>query len=64
MSEPPHRTCQCGAVYARNEHMAAAREMDSYQCVVCDRTLENWNSAWVPVYRLIVRPLGFAGIKP
>lgn len=44
--------------------MAAAREMDSYQCVVCDRTLENWNSAWVPVYRLIVRPLGFAGIKP
>ena len=64
MSDPSNRTCQCGAIYARNEHMAAAREMDSYQCVVCDRTLENWNSAWVPVYRLIVRPLGFAGIKP
>ena len=60
MSHAPQRTCQCGAIYARNERMAPSREISSYQCVICERTLENWNSAWVPVYRLIVQPLGSA----
>jgi hypothetical protein len=44
-------------MYARDERMAPAREVNSYQCLVCDRTLEHWNSAWVPVYRLIARPV-------
>jgi hypothetical protein len=57
MSDPVQRACQCGAIYARNERMASGREISSYQCLICERTLENWNSAWVPVYRLIVRPL-------
>jgi hypothetical protein len=57
MSDSARRTCECGAIYVRNEQMAPAREINSYQCVSCDRTLESWNSAWVPVYRLIVRPL-------
>jgi len=57
MSEPARRTCQCGAIYARNEAMAAGREISSYQCILCDRTLESWNSTWVPVYRLVVRPV-------
>ena len=43
--------------------MAPSREISSYQCVICERTLENWNSAWVPVYRLIVQPLGSADTK-
>jgi hypothetical protein len=43
--------------------MASGREIDSYQCLVCERTLENWNSAWVPVYRLIARPLKPAETK-
>jgi hypothetical protein len=57
MSEPARRTCQCGAIYARNEAMAAGREISSYQCVLCDRTLESWNSTWVPTYRLVMRPV-------
>jgi hypothetical protein len=57
MSEPARRTCQCGAIYARNERMAPSREISSYQCQLCDRTMEHWNSAWVPVYRLIMQPL-------
>jgi predicted SprT family Zn-dependent metalloprotease len=57
MSEPARRTCQCGAIYARNEAMAAGREISSYQCVLCDRTLESWNTTWVPTYRLVMRPV-------
>jgi hypothetical protein len=57
MSEPARRTCQCGAIYARNEGMAAGREISSYQCELCDRTLESWNSTWVPIYRLVMRPV-------
>jgi hypothetical protein len=34
--------------------VAESREIDSFECVVCGATLENWNSAWVPTYRLIV----------
>ena len=37
--------------------MAAGREISSYQCVLCDRTLESWNSTWVPIYRLVMRPV-------
>jgi hypothetical protein len=59
----PNRTCQCGAIYARDEQMALSREINSYQCLVCDRTMENWNSTWVPVYRLIARPVRSAEIK-
>ena len=57
MSDSTRRTCECGAIYARNEQMAAGREISCYQCVLCDRTMESWNSAWVPVYSLIMRPL-------
>jgi hypothetical protein len=56
MFDSARRTCQCGAIFARTEAMAAGREISSYQCEVCDRTLENWNSTWVPCYRLIMRP--------
>ena len=50
------RQCKCGAVYHRSEAMAASREIDSFECVACGVTLENWDTAWVPTYRLISAP--------
>jgi len=57
MSETGHRSCKCGAVYRRTESMAKAREIDSFQCEFCGETLETWNTAWVPAYRLIAGPV-------
>jgi len=56
MSESGHRSCKCGAVYDRSEHIAEAREISSFECAVCGATIENWNSAWVPRYRFIACP--------
>src|SRR6478609_5529594 len=53
MSEFGHRSCKCGAVYDRSEHIEEAREISSFECAVCGKTIENWNSAWVPRYRFI-----------
>jgi hypothetical protein len=47
------RQCKCGAIYHRTEAMAASREIDSFECTACGATLETWDSAWVPTYRLI-----------
>jgi hypothetical protein len=61
MSEFPlghHRSCKCGAVYDRSEHIEEAREISSFECAVCGKTIENWNSAWVPRYRFIACPAG------
>jgi hypothetical protein len=33
------------------------REMNSFECLVCGETLESWNAAWIPSYRLIVGPV-------
>jgi len=51
-----NRTCECGAVYRRTESLASMREIDSFECAVCGTTLESWNTAWVPTYRLVVGP--------
>jgi hypothetical protein len=51
------RTCECGAVYRRTESLASAREIDSFECAVCGVTMESWNTAWVPAYRLIIGPV-------
>jgi hypothetical protein len=56
MSESGHRSCKCGAVYDRSEHIAEAREISGFECAVCGATIENWNSAWVPRYRFIACP--------
>ena len=37
--------------------MAEGREISSFECVVCGTTLETWNTAWVPSYRLIIGPV-------
>ena len=55
-SESNHRTCKCGAVYDRSEHIVEEREISSFECAVCGATIENWNSAWVPRYRFIACP--------
>jgi hypothetical protein len=56
--EPSHyRTCACGAIYGRTEHMAESREIASFECDVCDQTMETWNTAWVPIYRFIAGPV-------
>jgi hypothetical protein len=52
-----HCKCPCGAIYHRTHAMAPRREMNSFECSVCDTTLETWNTAWVPTYRLIVGPV-------
>jgi hypothetical protein len=52
-----NRTCKCGAIYRRTEAVIEAREINSYECVVCGVTLESWNSAYVPTYRLVVGPV-------
>ena len=36
--------------------MAPSREIDSLECTVCGATLESWDTAWVPTYRLITAP--------
>src|SRR5258706_15221520 len=51
-----YRTCKCGAVYDRSEHIAEAAEISSFECAVCGETIENWSSAWVPRYRFIACP--------
>jgi hypothetical protein len=50
------RNCRCGAIYHRSEAMAPSREIDSFECTVCGVTLEAWDTAWVPSYRLISAP--------
>jgi hypothetical protein len=56
MSESGYRSCRCGAVYDRSEHIVESREISSFECAVCGKTIENWNSAWVPRYRFIACP--------
>jgi stage III sporulation protein SpoIIIAA len=57
MEETRHRACICGAVYNRTESMASERQISSFECSVCDQTMESWNTAWVPSYRLIAGPV-------
>jgi hypothetical protein len=52
-----NRACKCGAIYRRTESMASGREIDSFECAVCGVTMERWNSAWVPSYRLVAGPV-------
>jgi hypothetical protein len=57
------RACQkraidpANAVYRRTESMAKVREIASFECPICGETLETWNTAWVPTYRLIAGPI-------
>ena len=46
-----------GAIYMPTESMARWREVSSFECHACGETLESWNTALVPSYRLIVVPV-------
>jgi hypothetical protein len=37
--------------------MEPRRQMSSFECAICNETLESWDAAWVPSYRLIVGPV-------
>jgi hypothetical protein len=52
-----HRACQCGAIYHRTEAAALVREIASFGCEVCGSTMESWNTAWMPNYRLVAGPV-------
>jgi hypothetical protein len=39
------------------ESMARWREVSSFECYACRETLESWNTALVPSYRLVVVPV-------
>ena len=46
---------RCDAIYRRRRH--ASPELASFECSMCGKILETWNSAWVPTYRFIVGPI-------
>jgi transposase-like protein len=49
-------TCKCGAIYERSTSKLPVRDKDSYECAVCGKTLESWNSSTIPEFRLVERP--------
>jgi hypothetical protein len=58
MVETGNWSCACGAIYRRTEALAPGREIGSFECAVCGVTMESWNTAWVPAYRLVVGSIG------
>jgi hypothetical protein len=51
------RKCKCGAAYERTEHVSLHREIRSFECILCHRPLESWQSAFVPRYRFVAGPV-------
>ena len=49
-------TCECGAVYARYYEKVMFRDKDSYECSLCNRTLDTWNGSRIPVFDLVSVP--------
>jgi hypothetical protein len=64
MSESHHRACQCGAIYSRTESMAPGRQIASFECSICSKTMETWNTAWVPTYRLFATTAALRNYGP
>ncbi len=49
-------TCNCGAVYERTEEKLTFRDIDSFECRYCGKTLETWSGSRIPVFRLVKEP--------
>ena len=49
-------SCECGAIYERTEDKLIFRDIDSFECRFCGRTLESWSGSRIPVFRLISEP--------
>jgi predicted Zn finger-like uncharacterized protein len=46
----------CGALYAVTHAQSQAVERGVAKCVVCERTMDEWQSDSVPTYKLVHRP--------
>jgi predicted Zn finger-like uncharacterized protein len=46
----------CGALYAVTVSQLPKRESNSAKCAVCLQVMDKWDSASVPVYKLVHRP--------
>jgi predicted Zn finger-like uncharacterized protein len=46
----------CGALYAVTHSQLAQSESNVAKCAVCLQVMDRWESANVPVYKLVQRP--------
>ena len=46
----------CGALYSVTQAQLAKSESNSAKCTVCLQVMDRWDSANVPVYKLVQRP--------
>lgn len=49
-------TCDCGAVYEVTYTKIMFRDKDTYQCAICDRTIDRWNGSRIPHHKLVSKP--------
>ena len=47
--------CRCGAVYRQTMVKATFRDKESFQCILCGRTLASWDGQWFPTFELVSR---------
>ena len=46
----------CGALYSVTHSRLSKRDSNIVKCVVCLQIMDKWDSANVPIYKLIQRP--------
>jgi hypothetical protein len=46
----------CGALYAVTHSRRTEMERGTAKCVVCERTMDEWEPNSVPAYKLVHRP--------
>jgi predicted Zn finger-like uncharacterized protein len=46
----------CGALYSVTHSRLSKRDSNIVKCVVCQQIMDKWDSANVPIYKLIQRP--------
>jgi predicted Zn finger-like uncharacterized protein len=46
----------CGALYSVTQAQLPKSESNSAKCTVCLQVMDRWESADVPVYKLVQRP--------
>jgi predicted Zn finger-like uncharacterized protein len=47
---------QCGALYSVTHSWLSKSARNTAKCVVCQQTMDEWDSTKVPIYKLIHRP--------
>jgi hypothetical protein len=58
----PPTTCacsSCGALYEVNVQHFSVKDTDHANCFVCKRVLAQWDSAYVPFFKLIRAPIAW-----